>query len=324
MAYHKRHATKRGKVRRVSSSILIIDRFQPAPRARSLRSHFEKRFAASSSDRFVWDYWDVPDQYRLLRTPAYTFFPKREYEAFHRQLVLWGRENLGCHDISPPWLSCYVEGCGQELHGDLPHGPWAFVYSLTPWERRKFRGGETLLLRDEILSYWQNLGKSGRGGIGGGRGLEHGEIFRKVDARFNRLTVFDPRIPHGVRKLEGGVHSVLDGRLVIHGWFVQPRPFIEGALRPGVLQSAIDGLSERLGQLLAGGAQATGVLSVRFAVGASGAVSGLRVLTNTLHSAEPGDAGMLARAIQVYLSELRFGRQRGSSRVTLPLVFETG
>jgi len=295
--------------------VLKIDRFQPAARARALRSHFEERFSAAGANRFVWDYWDVPDQYRLLRTPAWTFFPRREYEAFHRSLVLWGRETLGCHDISPPWLSCYVEGCGQELHGDLPHGPFAFVYSLTPWDRRKFRGGETLLLKDSILSYWADFRA--------GRGLEHRDIFEKVPARFNRLVVFDPRVPHGVKRLEGGVHSVLDGRLVIHGWFVQPRPFIAGPLQTRVLQSAIDGLSERLGELLAAGVAANGVLSLRFAVSPAGRVGGLRVLSNTLRSREARDARLLAREVETFLGRVSLGRQRGSSRVTLPLIFET-
>ena len=105
----------------------------------------------------MWDWWHVPDQYTALRTPAGEYFPKPLYERFHRRLVAWGRATLGCHDISPPWLSCYVDGCRQELHGDLPHGPWAFVYSLTPWRGRVFRGGETVLLRDEVLDFWHDF-----------------------------------------------------------------------------------------------------------------------------------------------------------------------
>ena len=105
-----------------------------APEAKALRATFDERFAEPRStrgDRFVWDWWHVPGQYTALRTPAWTYFPKKVYEAFHRRLVEWGRKTLGCHDISPPWLSLYIDGCRQELHGDLPHGPWAFVYSLT-------------------------------------------------------------------------------------------------------------------------------------------------------------------------------------------------
>src|SRR5262245_34836893 len=114
------------------SSFLTLPRF--SPEAAALRSHFEKRFAnplQPSSDRFVWDYWHVPEQYQALRTPAYAYFPKELYRRFHERLVHWGRETLGCHDVSPPWLSLYLEGGFQNWHGDVPHGPWAFVYSLT-------------------------------------------------------------------------------------------------------------------------------------------------------------------------------------------------
>ena len=44
---------------------------------------------------------------------------------------------------------------------------------------------------------------------------------------FNQLTVFDPRIPHGVRLVEG-THDPLHARVVLHGWFTQPSPFISG------------------------------------------------------------------------------------------------
>jgi hypothetical protein len=130
----------------MSRSVIIVDRF--ASEARALRSVFDARFAApreAHGDRFVWDYWHVPDQYTALRTPAWTYFPRRLYAQFHNRLVAWGRAHLGCHDISPPWLSLYIEGCRQELHGDLPHGPWAFVFSLTRWRGRAFRLPERLL-----------------------------------------------------------------------------------------------------------------------------------------------------------------------------------
>src|SRR5690606_4093013 len=126
-------------------SILIEDQF--FSKAQDLRKHFEQCFSDprdTHPQRFVWDYWHVPEQYRLLRTPAYHYFPARIYQEFHKYLVQWGREHLGCHDISPPWLSYYVEGCRQELHADVPHGPWAFVFSISPKDIR-FRGGETLL-----------------------------------------------------------------------------------------------------------------------------------------------------------------------------------
>jgi hypothetical protein len=286
--------------------------------AKPLREHFTSRFAdprAARSDRFVWDYWHVPGQYTSLRTPAYEFFPKKIYEPFHNELVWWGRKNLGCHDISPPWLSCYLDGFGQELHGDLPHGPWAYVFSLTDWKKRKFRGGETILLRDETLSFWQDFKSV--------RGLEQHDIVQSVPALFNRLTVFDPRIPHGVRPIEG-VRDLLEGRLVIHGWFVQPRPFIEGALKPRELQTVIDDLSGELNSIFSQGLKINGTLSIRFTIAKSGTVLDVKALSNSLRSPN-GDVRIekaLCKHIEGFLKKVKFQKASGPSAVTLPLIFE--
>lgn len=299
-----------------TKSVLTVDSF--APEAKALRRHFDARFAnprGTDSARFVWDYWHVPGQYTALRTPAYLYFPKKIYDSFHRRLVWWGRRNLGCHDVSPPWMSCYVDGCKQEMHGDLPHGPWAFVFSLTDWSKRKFSGGETMLLREEILSYW--------GSGGGAAGLESEDVTQTVEARFNRLAVFDPRIPHGVREVRG-VHDPREGRLVIHGWYVQPRPFIEGPLSTKELSAAIEDLSGALGELLAGGLDLQGVLSARFKVGAEGRVTGFKVLTNALRHPlrQPDDERAVLELVRNFFAARAFKKQRGRSSVTLPLIFE--
>ena len=100
-----------------------------------MRHAFDVRFEdprSARADRFVWDYWHVPGQYTALRTPAWTYFPRPLYEAFHQRLVAWGRETLGCHDVSPPWLSNYIEGCRQELHGDDgEHNPRGEIQHMT-------------------------------------------------------------------------------------------------------------------------------------------------------------------------------------------------
>lgn len=300
----------------MQKSVLTVDGFFQG--ANELRSHFEERFQnprEARGDRFIWDWWHVPGQYTALRTPAYHFFPQKLYQRFHNELVWWGRRTLGCHDISPPWMSCYVDGCRQELHGDLPHGPWAFVFSLTPWRGRKFTGGETVLLRDEILSYWSGMASTS--------GLEREHITREVPALFNRLTVFDPRIPHGV-KLVQGIQDPLEGRLVIHGWFVQPRPFIEGPLSLREMQGAIDDLSGILNEKFSQGLDVQGVLSVRMAVSSKGRVTSVDVLTDVLR--HPQRDRRIERAIVThvrrFLLGLSFSPKKGGSHVTLPLVFE--
>jgi hypothetical protein len=299
----------------VARDVLIVDRF--APEAAKLRSTFDARFAnprGTGADRFVWDYWHVPGQYTALRTPAWTYFPQNIYRPFHERLVKWGRETLGCHDISPPWLSLYVEGCRQELHGDLPHGPWAFVFSLTRWRGRTFRGGETLLVRDEVLDFWHDFASV--------RGVEERELIRTVEPKFDRLTVFDPRIPHGVRTVTG-THDPREGRLVVHGWFVQPRPFVRGPLSTRALTSKIGELTDRLGGWL-GSLPIAGLYSVAFDVDRQGGVSGVKALSDTTRVPRTDERGrtQLVRKIREDISRWSFGPQRTTSRVTLPLVFE--
>jgi hypothetical protein len=299
----------------VSRALVVVDRF--APEARALRKTFDERFAeprSTRADRFVWDWWHVPGQYTALRTPAWTYFPRRIYESFHRRLVAWGRETLGCHDISPPWLSLYIEGCRQELHGDLPHGPFAFVYSLTNWTKRGFAGGETLLVRDEVLDFWHDFRSV--------RAVEEHELLRAIEPRFDRLTVFDPRIPHGVRTVTG-TRDPREGRLVIHGWFVQPRPFIRGPLQVRTLGTRIAELGGQLGNWLAD-LPLAGVLSLAFTVDRRGAVRDLRVLSDTTRvprTDEPARVRVV-RKLRQSVATWTFGTQRQPSQVTLPIVFE--
>lgn len=266
--------------------------------APSLRKVFDQRFKnplQSSTERFVWDYWHVPDEYTLLRTPAYTYFPRTIYERFHRYLVAWGREHLGCHDISPPWLSCYIEGCRQEPHQDVPHGPLAFVYSLTsPQARLHFRGGETFIKRPRTL----------------------------IEPRFNRLVVFNPALVHGVKRVTG-THDPRFGRLVIHGWFVNPRPFWVGPLTPEHVQETLD--SQLPLEHLPWG---SGLLSLRLRITRSGRVSEVRELVNTLDG--HGDRAHISarqehlrtRKFLSYLKEMKFPTQKSPTVLTLPLQLE--
>lgn len=252
------------------------------PRAESLRAVFDKRFAdplKSAPDRFVWDFWHVPGEYTHLRTPAYHYFPQKLYESFHRFLVRFGREQLGCHDISPPWLSCYVEGCEQRPHRDSPHGPLAYVLSLS---RGGFQGGET---------YWPKLRK-------------------KISPRFNRLVLFNPDLVHGVRKVRGTMDP-RHGRLVLHGWFVKPRPFWTGPLTAAEVGASLDaglgGLSLPF---------QSGFLSTRLEISKSGHVEATKILMNTL----PGSSARHLKVLQTSFKALRFPKARSKTRLTLPLM----
>lgn len=201
----------------------VSDDFLPAGLAERLRGSFDERFAdpkQGGPERFAWDYWHVPDQYNLLRTPAKAYFSEEDYRELEDALLAYGQDKLGCSRMTPAWLSCYVDGCYQNFHADNPHGPWAFVLSLTRSADR-FEGGATTIMKPSVLEYWRSYDSS--------KGCEFGDVFDTVAPQFNRLTVFDPRIPHGVSRVRG-TQDPREGRLVLHGWYADPTPFFDGAL----------------------------------------------------------------------------------------------
>ncbi len=304
--------------RALSSGLLIKDGFYKG--AKALRQDFEDVFSDPKKPeprRFCWDHWHVPRQYKLLRTPAAQFFNKKAYEPLHEAIAHWGRENLGCHDISPIWLSCYLDDHWQNLHGDLPHGPWAFVLSLSP-DKATFRGGETLLLKEKTLDFWTNYLNGKFEG-----GLEEDKLFHRVTPKFNRLVVFDGRVPHGVAPVRGPM-EVCEGRLVLHGWFLQPRPFIEGPLSSEELQNLYELLAQGM-ELLhhEGVTELRGALILRFEVRPNGTVSSTRILTNLLRGPDHSVKGpLVAKNFLATLAMQKFRKQKTASRVTLPILFE--
>lgn len=296
--------------------------------ARELRKVFNGKFADprnTSPDRFVWDYWHIENQYSVLRTPARYFFPKPLFEKLEKELVTYGQSKLGCNGVSDPWISLYVDGSYQNFHADSPHGPWAYVYSLTNWKSRKFGGGETLLAKDALLNFWENFARDRRND----RGMEFTDLFDAIPPEFNQLTLFDPRLPHGVKEVRG-TRDPLEGRLVIHGWFVEPRPFIAGSLSKtlrlskkteGVINNLLEPLTKELGAFQS----LQGTLSVRISISPSGTTGKQELLTHTLLDSEDlGNSKTPLSAIQMIaeaVSQAKFPKASGKSTVTIPFLF---
>ncbi|GBF89879.1 oxoglutarate iron-dependent dioxygenase [Raphidocelis subcapitata] len=300
--------------------------------ASDLRAVFDERFGDPRKplrEHFLWHYWYVENQYTLHRTQAAAYFPKALYKRLESDLIAYGERVLGCRAITPVWMSYYVDGCAQELHCDSFHGPFAFVLSLTHWEERAFTGGETMILKPATLDFWS--------GFQPGRGLELGDLVELVPPRFNQLTLFDPRLPHGVRPVHG-TRDPMKSRLVLHGWFTEPSPFIEGGLEPEAaveaLNEALDAIFEEFEALPA----VLGTLTVRIDVrGADGGVDGVAFLADTL-VVRPGqvitdDEGeplpdsaaraAVQHAVRDGLAAARFPAcAGGDTRVTYPFVFE--
>lgn len=302
----------------------VVENFLDAGFAGELRGCFDEHFAEPRQAhpmRFVWDYWHVPGQYTLHRTQAANYFEPEAFKALTDALTEYGQAALGCRTISPPWLSFYVDGCEQLVHADVPQGPLAYVLSLTRWDERAFRGGETTILQPHVLDYWRGFDSS--------RGLERQNLFEDVPARFNQLTIFDARLPHGVRRVEG-VRDPRAARLVVHGWFTEPEPHFDGGLAD---EAVGEGLAPALGRIAEEMPRppVTGLLSVRLHVSPSGEVASVEKLADTL-VADPaqleGDedpAEARRRALSIIDEELqaaRFAPCEEETQVTVPLVFD--
>ncbi|WIA11976.1 hypothetical protein OEZ85_012058 [Tetradesmus obliquus] len=312
--------------------VITVPDFSPV--SQQLRDVFDERFQDprhTTQERFLWDYWYVKDQYTLHRTQASAYFPEQLHSQLVDALLEYGEKQLGCRAISPVWMSYYIDGCGQDLHCDSFHGPFAYVLSLTPWEGRIFTGGETQILQPQLLgSFWQSFSP--------GKGMELTDLVTLVEPRFNQLTVFDPRFPHGVRPV-AGTRDPQKGRLVLHGWFTEPSPFFDGPLpEEEALQDLNAALFPMFDQLQAL-PQVTGTISMQLRVsGETGAVTDVTFLADTLvalpaAAADLGlgsgllDSGTIRGAVQHVIRDSLMAAEfpeseEGDTVITLPLVFE--
>lgn len=294
---------------------LIANRFYS--KAASLRDIYDANFSPAEvahQNRFVWDYWYLDNKYVHFRTPALQYFPKKLIENFNEHLIQWGQKNLGCNAITAPWLSYYIDGCKQELHGDIPHGPWAYVYSLT-LDTSKFLGGDTIMIKEPILNYWNHIETFD--------GLGHQNIFESIRPEFNRLLVFDGRIPHGVSTVQGPRDPKM-ARVVLHGWFTEPSPYIEGPLKSAaaakVLNEGLNQASQELNSL----GPISGTLSLRITTKASGEISQMKILISSLKAPAVSTENLSSAVLKIlkqHFRHLTFSKASQASQITLPLIF---
>ncbi len=133
---------------------LVVEQFFDG--ADELRAAFEAHFRDARShgaQQQVWNYWYIPESYTYLRTNPGKIIPDALIARFVQRLNVWATATLGLSTQLNPWLSLYVNGCGQALHNDSLNGQMGYVYSITRWDQRNFLGGETILFRPE--NYWE-------------------------------------------------------------------------------------------------------------------------------------------------------------------------
>src|SRR5436305_2727424 len=216
---------------------VVIDDFLPEKQGLSMRedidAHFSNPERHQSSTHQVWNYWHVPGSYTYLRTTPEKVIARDKVEGFVEAMRSWAARNLGLAGVTWPYLSLYVPGCAQGLHNDSTNGRLGYVYSLTRNDRQTI-GGETVLVQDRDL-FRTSLDRAQAGT----------DLFDLVAPRFNRLTLFDDRIPHAVQRLDGSMDP-LEGRFVLHGHISEAGVVAQGALAAEAIRERVAGIVDEL------------------------------------------------------------------------------
>ncbi|HEX8225748.1 MAG TPA: energy transducer TonB [Allosphingosinicella sp.] len=296
-----------------SAPYLILDDFLPHEEALAMRRQIDAHFADPQNhtpDRHqVWNYWHVPGLYTYLRTVPEKVIERALVDRFIRGLTIWSEYMLGLGHVTRPYLSLYVDGCEQKLHNDSANGRFGFVYSLTNDERKTF-GGETIVLKEGDL-FRANMGNPSAGA----------GLLDLIEPRFNRLTLFDDRMPHGVQRVEGSMNPV-EGRFVLHGHISESGPMAEGPLEAVITSRAIyDSLRPLLSDVLRKHVLHHGPLVLRITIEPDGTVSNIDRLVDRLARADGNSAGVVVGQAMQIIRAMRFPEAPAATELTLPLLF---
>ncbi len=299
----------------IRDRLVVIDDFLPLELAEAMRAdidaHFDKPGAHLPATHQVWNYWFVPELYTYLRTQPEKVIGRASIDAFQSRLTAWSAETVGLTTVTWPYLSLYVAGCRQGLHNDSSNGRFGFVYSLTRNQRRT-SGGET------IVHYEGDPFRSKLTRASAGR-----SFYDAIEPRFNRLVLFDDRMPHAVERVDGSMDPH-EGRFVLHGHISEGERFVDGALTT----EAVDPIVVAALQTFAKSSPVPldayhGPLTVRLEIEPSGRVVACRLLMDRVMHADEQDPhwAPLTQSLVQRLEALSFPSAAGSSRVTLPLMF---
>jgi hypothetical protein len=148
-------------------------------------------------------------------------------------------------------------------------------------------------------------------------------FFRSIEPRFNRLLVFDDRMPHAVQIVEGNMDPS-EGRIVLHGHIRESGPIVDGPLPQEVVQEIANqlamGYSKELGNALM---IYHGLAAVRCMVQPDGTVVGARLILDRvrrLSGEGPKVQEMLAELV-TRVSRLRFPTSALQTMITIPFGF---
>lgn len=196
------------------------------PEAERMRGVIDEHFTESIAgkkpfhERSLWNYWYIPQMYTYLRAEPWVLLSPEIFEAFMMHLRAFVAWKFGLVIPTKPFMSMYIDGCGQNVHNDFGNGRLAYVFSLTRWAERHFQGGETMIYHLGEKSHNAFLHPTGGWGW-----------YDFVNPEFNRLALFDDRMPHAVNFIKGTMDP-LDARFALHGHMEEPMavPYCEGGL----------------------------------------------------------------------------------------------
>jgi hypothetical protein len=294
---------------------VVMDQFFDG--AAAMRADFETHFRdphKHTRRHQVWNYWYVPELYTYLRTNPANIMSESLIAAFLTRLNAWAMGTLGLSTELQPWLSLYVDGCGQGLHNDSMNGQMGYVFSITKWDEKNFLGAETLLFRSE--NYWET-GRIKSSGAGV-------SFYDKVPSRFNQLLVFDDRVIHGVQMLQGTMDP-LEGRVVLHGHLTAESGNLTGALA-SMGQAAVQASSAAMDQIDALTAQHAhlfhGFITLRLTIRPDGRVASIRRLWDRILPVSPDKSRLepMKGEIERLLSAVVFPTSSGTSEMTVPVL----
>ena len=198
-------------------------------------------------------------------------------------------------------------GLRPGLHNDSHNGRFGYVYSLTRDDRRGF-GGETIIFK-EADPFRSRLRKADAG-IG---------LYDLVAPLFNRLVLFDDRIPHGVQRIEGSMDPA-DARIVLHGHIREAGPIMEGPLPARIVEAAREAALEAALEAFPDSFSLHhGPLTVRLEIAPHGRVSDSRVLLHRVARSDGGSADALVDALVEHLAIARFPPAAAGTVAILPI-----
>jgi hypothetical protein len=246
--------------------------------------------------------------YTFLRTAPEKVIPPELLERFHSALTAWAWETLGLGYVTAPYLSLYVDGCQQSIHNDATNGRFGYVYSLT-WDQRETKGGETIVYHEGDL--YRSMLTRMTGGRGG--------LYEMIESRFNRLAIFDDRMPHGVNRIEGSMDPV-HGRLVLHGHISETGPGTQGPLHPDQIGPPIEAAAnEALGGFELS-CDPHGPVVIRLTIEPDGSVSDGRLVLDRLAFPDGSPTTGMAEAIFAAALRATFPEAPASTEAIVPVL----